>query len=222
MTDRGRPIRVVVVDDHEVVLKGLRLALESERDMRLVGEARSADEALPLITDLRPDVVLLDVRLGDHYGPEVCRRILAELPDTAVVMLTSYPQDTLVLQSLLAGAKGYVIKDVELIELKRMIRSVHKGNAVLDPKVTGHVISTMADPTTPRQADRPARRPALLSSSERQIVALVAEGLPNKEIADRLGLSAHTVKDRLDRIAEALGARSRVKIAVEALRRGLI
>ena len=220
MTDRVRPIRVVVVDDHEVVLKGLRLALESERDMRLVGEARCADEALPLIRDLRPDVVLLDVRLGDHYGPEVCRRILAELPDTAVVMLTSYPQDTLVLQSLLAGAKGYVIKDVELIELKRMIRSVHKGNAVLDPKVTGHVISTMADPTTP--ADKAARRSALLSPSERQIVALVAEGLANKEIAARLGVSAHTVKDRLDRIAEALGIRSRVKIAVEALRRGLI
>ena len=215
-------MRVAVIDDHDVVLKGLRLALESEPDMRLVGEARSADEAVRMVRDSRPDVVLLDVRLGDSYGPEVCRQILAILPEAAVVMLTSYPQDTLVLQSLLAGAKGYVIKDVELGELKRMIRSVHQGNSVLDPKVAGHVISTVAGPT-PRRTDRvPARATTLLSAAERQIIALVADGLANKEIAARLGVSAHTVKDRLDRIAAALGVRSRVKIAVEALRRGLI
>lgn len=214
-------MRVAVIDDHDVVLKGLRLALESEPDMRLVGEARSAAEAVRMVTDSRPDVVLLDVRLGDSYGPEVCRQILAILPEAAVVMLTSYPQDTLVLQSLLAGAKGYVIKDVELGELKRMIRSVNQGNSVLDPKVAGHVISTVAGPT-PRRADRAPARATLLSASERQLIALVAEGLANKEIAARLGMSTHTVKDRLDRIAAALGVRSRVKIAVEALRRGLI
>jgi DNA-binding NarL/FixJ family response regulator len=216
------PIRVAVVDDHAVVLHGLRLALEPEQDLQVVGEARTGVDAVRMVTETRPDVVLLDVRLGDSYGPDVCRQILATAPNTAVVMLTSYPQDSLVLQSLMAGAKGYVIKDVELAELKRTIRSVHQGNAVLDPKVAGHVISTAADRTARGPADGPARPTARLSAADARIIGLLSDGLTNKEIAVRVGLSPHTVKDHIDRISGALGVRSRVKVVVEALRRGLI
>lgn len=129
-------IRIAVVDDHEVVRQGLRPALELEPDMAVVGEARTGAEAIELARQHQPDVMLLDVRLGDLDGPEVCRRVLDIAPRTAVIMLTNYLQDGLVFRSLVAGAKGYVIKDVELVELKKMIRVVYQGGSVLDPKVT--------------------------------------------------------------------------------------
>src|SRR2546428_12354997 len=110
--------------------------------MAVVGEARTGEEALRIVADCKPDVVLLDVRLEGADGPEVCRRILEVAPGTAVVMLPNYIQDGFVLRSLMAGAKGYVIKDVQLSELKKMVRSVYRGGSVLDPKVTGQVILT--------------------------------------------------------------------------------
>src|SRR2546426_5340272 len=110
--------------------------------MAVVGEARTGEEALRIVADCKPDVVLLDVRLEGADGPEVCRRILEVVPRTAVIMLTNYLQDGFVLRSLMAGAKGYVIKDVQLSELKKMIRSVYRGCSVLDPKVTGQIILT--------------------------------------------------------------------------------
>src|SRR5262249_19013490 len=148
-------IRIVVVDDHEVVRHGLRLSLELEPDMAVIGEARTGEDALRIVVDEKPDVVLLDVRLDGADGPEVCRQILAVVPRTAVVMLTNYLEDGFVLRSLMAGAKGYVIKDVQLSELKKMIRSVFRGGSVLDPKVTAQVISTV---TT--SGDAPAARGA--------------------------------------------------------------
>ena len=125
-------LRLLVVDDHEVVRHGLRLSLELEPDMALIGEARTGEEALAIVADGKPDVVLLDVRLEGADGPEVCRRILEVAPRTAVVMLTNYDQDGFVLRSLMAGAKGYVIKDVQLSELKKMIRSVYRGVDEID------------------------------------------------------------------------------------------
>ena len=135
-------IRISVADDHQVVRHGLRLSLELEPDMVIVGEASNGTEAIHVAGETQPDVMLLDVRLGDIDGPEVCRRVLVASPKTAVVMLTNYQQDELILRSLLAGAKGYVIKDVDLDELKKMIRSVYRGASVLDPKVTKQVISS--------------------------------------------------------------------------------
>jgi two-component system NarL family response regulator len=216
-------IRIVVVDDHEVVRHGLRLSLELEPDMTLIGEARTGEEALTIVADGKPDVVLLDVRLEGADGPEVCRRILEVAPRTAVVMLTNYDQDGFVLRSLMAGAKGYVIKDVQLSELKKMIRSVYRGGSVLDPKVTGQVISTVA-----LAVDAPVVRPGgprqvtTLSDTDLTILRHLAEGLTDKQIAGRVHLSPHTVKDHLEKIRAVLDVGSRTEIVATALRRGLV
>lgn len=216
-------IRIVVVDDHEVVRHGLRLSLELEPDMALIGEARTGEEALAMVADGKPDVVLLDVRLEGADGPEVCRRILEVAPRTAVVMLTNYDQDGFVLRSLMAGAKGYVIKDVQLSELKKMIRSVYRGGSVLDPKVTGQVISTVA-----LAVDAPVVRPGgprqvtTLSDTDLTILRHLAEGLTDKQIAGRVHLSPHTVKDHLEKIRAVLDVGSRTEIVATALRRGLV
>jgi DNA-binding NarL/FixJ family response regulator len=217
-------IRIVIADDHQVVRHGLRLSLELEPDMVIVGEARTGSEAVHVAEDKHPDVMLLDVKFGDELdGPEVCRRILLVSPKTAIVMLTNYQQDTLILRSLLAGAKGYVIKDVELEELKKMIRSVYRGAAVLDPKVTSQVISSMVGRTPLAGSPQGGSRPAgSLSETDLSIIRYLSVGLTNKEIGARINLSPHTVKDHVEKISDLMGVRSRVEIVAEALRRGLI
>jgi DNA-binding NarL/FixJ family response regulator len=217
-------IRIVIADDHQVVRHGLRLSLELEPDMVVVGEARNGGEAVRVAEEKRPDVMLLDVKFGDELdGPEVCRRILLASPKTAIVMLTNYQQDTLILRSLLAGAKGYVIKDVELEELKKMIRSVYRGAAVLDPKVTSQVISSMVGRTPLGGSGQGPVRPAgSLSETDLSIIRYLSVGLTNKEIGVRINLSPHTVKDHVEKISDLMGVRSRVEIVAEALRRGLI
>ena len=216
-------IRIVVVDDHEVVRHGLRLSLELEPDMLVVGEARTGEEAVRMVVADRPDVVLLDVRLEGADGPEVCRRILEVAPGTAVVMLTNYAQDGFVLRSLMAGAKGYVIKDVQLSELKKMVRSVFRGGSVLDPRVTGQIILTAKS-----AAEAPAARPAgarkmtTLSDTDLAILRHLSDGLTDKQIAGRVHLSPHTVKDHLEKIRALLDVGSRTEIVATALRRGLV
>jgi DNA-binding NarL/FixJ family response regulator len=216
-------IRIVVVDDHEVVRHGLRLSLELEPDMAVVGEARTGEDALRIVVDQKPDVVLLDVRLEGADGPEVCRRILEVAPRAAVVMLTNYLEDGFVLRSLMAGAKGYVIKDVQLSELKKMIRSVFRGGSVLDPKVTAQVISTVT-----ASGDAPAARGAgrspvtALSDTDLAILRHLSAGMTDKQIAGRVHLSPHTVKDHLEKIRALLDVGSRTEIVATALRRGLV
>ena len=216
-------IRIAVVDDHEVVRHGLRLSLELEPDMMVVGEARTGEDAVHMVTTGRPDVVLLDVRLEGADGPEVCRRILEVAPSTAVVMLTNYMQDGFVLRSLMAGAKGYVIKDVQLSELKKMVRSVYRGGSVLDPKVTGQVILT-AKSAAEAPAVRPAgqRKMTALSDTDLAILRHLSDGLTDKQIAGRIHLSPHTVKDHLEKIRALLDVGSRTEIVATALRRGLV
>jgi DNA-binding NarL/FixJ family response regulator len=211
-------IRILVVDDHEIVRHGLKLSLELEPDMTVVGEARSGREAVEAARKCKPDVVLLDVRLGDIDGPEVCPRLLEAAPKAAVVMLTNHLQDDLVFRSLVAGAKGYVIKDVELDELKRMIRAVHGGHAVLDPKVTTSVISSLAGGGAAERRDRAAA----LTDADIRIVRLVSEGLTNREIAARVHLSPHTVKDHVKKLCDLFNVRSRAAAVAEALKRGLL
>ena len=218
-------IRMVVVDDHEVVRHGLRLSLELEPDMEVVGEARTGEDALRIVADCKPDVVLLDVRLEGADGPEVCRRILEVAPRTAVVMLTNYLEDGFVLRSLMAGAKGYVIKDVQLSELKKMIRSVFRGGSVLDPKVTAQVISTVTasgDMPAARVAGRRSVTVTALSDTDLAILRHLAAGMTDKQIAGRVHLSPHTVKDHLEKIRALLDVGSRTEIVATALRRGLV
>ena len=218
-------IRIVVVDDHEVVRHGLRLSLELEPDMAVIGEARTGEDALRIVVDEKPDVVLLDVRLEGADGPEVCRQILAVAPRTAVVMLTNYLEDGFVLRSLMAGAKGYVIKDVQLSELKKMIRSVYQGGSVLDPKVTAQVISTVTASGEMPAARGAGLRPVTvtaLSDTDLAILRHLASGMTDKQIAGRVHLSPHTVKDHLEKIRALLDVGSRTEIVATALRRGLV
>src|SRR5437899_5064065 len=205
-------INVAIVDDHEIVRAGLKQALERESDIVIVGEARTGNEAVHLAETLRPHVMLLDVKLEDGEGPDVCRRVLAASPGTAVVMLTSYCQDNIILKSLNAGAKGYLIKDVELGEVKRTIRAVYRGHSVLDPKVAPRVLPNATH----------GKPGASLSERDVTIIRYVAGGLTTKEIGGLVHLSAHTIKDRLEKIAAVFDVRSRAEIVAEAFRAGLI
>lgn len=215
-------IRVAVVDDHEIIRHGLRQTLAREADMDVVGEAGSGVDAIRLAEQLRPDVMLLDVKLDDLDGPEVCRRVLAVAPKTAVVMLTSYLQEAVVLRSLVAGAKGYVIKDVELGELKRTIRSVYRGHSVLDPKIASSVIASVVGKRNRSGSGRAALAPTMFADIDLMILQHLANGLTNKEIAPQVHLSAHTIKDHLEKIGAAFDVRSRTEIVAEAFRRGLV
>lgn len=221
MTRVRARIRILIVDDHHVVRHGLRQLLEREPDMEVVGEAGSGTEAVRVATEQQPDVVLLDVKLDDLDGPEVCRRIGAAAPGTAVVMLTSYLQDAVILRSLAAGAKGYLIKDVELHEVKRTIRAVHRGHSVLDPKVAARVIAKAMAPGA-KATNGKAVSQVALSETDLAILRHLAKGLTNKEIGAQVHLSAYTIKDHLEKIGTALAVRSRTEIVAEAMRAGLI
>ena len=214
---KGR-IRILIVDDHEVVRHGLRQALEREADMEIIGEAGTGMGAVRMAEGGRPDVVLLDAKLGDVDGADVCRRVLAVSPATAVVVLTAYLQDGVILRALAAGARGYLIKDVELAEIKRTVRAVYAGHSVLDPKVASRVIAN----ATTVNGKAVSRRAAVLSERDLAIVRYVARGLTNKAIAARVHLSPHTIKDRLEKIAAGFGVRSRSEIVAESIRAGLL
>ena len=211
-------IRILIVDDHEVVRHGLRHLLEREADMEIIGEAGTGLDAVRMAEGERPDVVLLDAKLGDVDGADVCRRVLAVSPATAVVVLTAYLQDGIMLQSLAAGARGYLIKDVELAEIKRTVRAVYAGHSVLDPKVASRVIAN----ATTANGKAVSPRAAMLSERDLVIVRCVAAGLTNKAIAARVHLSPHTIKDRLEKIAAGFGVRSRTEIVAESIRAGLL
>ena len=216
-------IRIVVVDDHQVVRQGLRYALSGEADMEIVGEARSGEEAVTQAQLHRPDLMLLDAKLDDMDGPEVCQRVVTVAPKTAVVILTSYLHDATILRSLVAGAKGYIVKDVEIADLKKMIRAVYRGNAVLDPRVTPHIIATVAGGRARRsKTTSTSKKASLLSETDLTIIRHLSHGLSNKEIAAQVHLSPHTVKDRLEKIRESLDARSRTEIVAAAFRTGLL
>lgn len=209
------PVRVLIVDDHEMVRTGLRTMLGDDPAVEVVAEAASGASGLALAREWRPDVVLLDARLPDMEGDEVCRRLGAEVPGAAVMMLTSYAEDELVRRCIRAGARGYLLKDIERLDLGRSIRALIRGDAVIDPKVAPVVLAAA------RQAGAAAaERPP--SERQRQILRLVAQGLSNREIAQRVHLSEHTVKGYVEELLQQLGARNRVQAAILATKRGWI
>jgi two-component system response regulator DevR len=215
VNQEGR-IRVLIVDDHEMVREGLMAMLQPERDFDVVGQTGSGAAVAELVETTQPDVVLLDARLPDLSGVEVCRRLRHSHPDVSVVILTTYTDPDLVQECLEAGARGYVVKDVERFSLKESIRAVYRGQAVLAPQVAGHVIES-ARTRQPAGSGR-----AALSGSQVAILRLISRGHSNREIAAEVHLSENTVKTHVQEIFRKLGVRNRVEAAILAGKSGWI
>ncbi len=212
---RAKKIAVLLVDDHEVVREGLRSLLARERGIEVVGEAGNATEAIAQATRVRPGVVVMDVRLPDRSGVEACREIRSADPTIQVIMLTSYADEEAVFNSILAGASGYLLKQIRGHELVRAIETVAAGQSLLDPAVTQKVLEKVKRLSSGGQPDEITQ----LSAQERKVLALVAEGKTNKEIAAALGLSDKTVKNYLSHVFEKLNLSRRAEAAAFFARR---
>ena len=205
-------IRVFLLDDHEIVRTGLRSLLESTEDLEVVGEAGTTAEALARIPALRPDVAILDVRLPDGSGVEVCREIRSQMPDTACIMLTSYADDEALFASIMAGSSGYVLKQVGGNSLVDDVRRVAAGESLLNPALTDRVLR--------RLREGPEEEPLLasLTGQERRILDLIAEGKTNRQIAEDMFLAEKTVKNYVSNLLTKLGMERRTQAASYATR----
>ena len=215
MTDR--PLRVLIVDDHEVVREGLRSLLNRREGISVVGEAGTVGTAVEEAARLRPDVVIMDVRLPDGSGVEACREIRQENPAARVIMLTSYADDEAVFASILAGAAGYLLKQTRGQALAEAIEAVAQGGSLLDPAVTQKVLERVRS----LGGRRPDDSLASLSDQEQKILLLIAEGKTNKEIAEEIFLSDKTVKNYVSSILSKLNLRRRAEAAAFIARKGL-
>jgi DNA-binding NarL/FixJ family response regulator len=205
-------ITVFLLDDHEIVRRGLAQLLESEPDITVVGEAGTAAQALARIPALRPDVAVLDVRLPDGDGVEVCRDVRSSVtPPPACLMLTSFSDDEALFAAIMAGAAGYQLKQVAGVDLVSAIRTVAAGGSLLDPRATAAVLERL------RRGDEPADpRLASLSPQERRILELIAEGMTNRQIGTELYLAEKTVKNYVSSLLHKLGFTRRTEAAVYA------
>jgi two-component system response regulator DevR len=204
--------RVFLLDDHEIVRRGLRELLEAEDDLEVVGEASTAEEALARIPPTRPDVAVLDVRLEDGNGIEVCRDIRSAHPEIQCLMLTSYADDEALFDAIMAGAAGYVLKQVRGDELIAGVRQVASGQSLLDPSLTTRVLERL------RSAPEEDERFAGLTEQERKILNLLAEGMTNRQIAAEMFLAEKTVKNYVSNILAKMGMQGRTEAAVYAAR----
>ncbi|PRH80763.1 DNA-binding response regulator [Streptomyces solincola] len=210
--DADRPTTVFLLDDHEVVRRGIHDLLDGEPDLSIVGEAATAEQALARVPALRPDVAVLDVRLPDGDGVAVCRELRSRQPDLACLMLTSFDDEEALLDAIMAGASGYVLKQITGTDLVSAVRTVASGQSLLDPGATGRVMARLrAGP-----ADEDDDGYASLTERERSVLELVGEGLTNREISRRLYISEKTVKNNISRLLAKLGVERRVQAAVIA------
>jgi DNA-binding NarL/FixJ family response regulator len=216
----GAPVRVVLADDQEMVRAGLRMLIDFQPDLEVVGEAADGLEAVEVVTRLRPDVVLMDVRMPRCDGIEAARRVLATVPDVAVVVLTTFDEDASLAEALRAGVSGFLLKTAPPEQLLHAIRTVAAGNGLLDPAVTLRVIAASAKSPAPDPGA--SARLATLTQRETDVLRLVAEGLTNAEIAAALFLGEATVKTYLSRMLTKLDLRDRVQAVAFAFRSGLV
>ena len=213
----GRPFRLLVVDDHEVVRQGLVALLDRRPNFQVVAEAGTVEEALAQARLHQPDIVIMDVRLPDGSGVEACRDIRAELPDTRVVMLTSFPDDEAVLSAIVAGAAGYLLKQIRARDLVAGLEAVGRGESLLDPAVTERVLARVRQIASGEIHDELAG----LTPQERKILLLVAEGMTNKAIAAEIFLSDKTVKNYVSSILAKLNLERRAQAAAFVARHRL-
>jgi two-component system response regulator DevR len=206
------PTRVFLLDDHEIVRRGLRELLEGEEGFAVVGEAGTAEEALARIPATNPEVAVLDVRLPDGNGVEVCREIRSRHPEVRCLMLTSFADDEALFSAILAGAAGYVLKQVRGTDLLDAIRRVAAGQSLLDPTVTARVLERLRVPQAPDESL------GSLTDQERRILDLIAEGLTNRQIGERMFLAEKTVKNYVSNVLMKLGMSRRSEAAAYAAR----
>jgi len=208
-------VGIVLVDDHAIVRQGLRSILERERDLRIVGEASTADEAMAVVERTRPAVVLLDLKLStgaDSQGLELCSRLTTRYPSLGVLVLTTFLDDNLVAQAIHRGARGYVIKDVDTTELVRAIRAVVRNESAFDSRSAAAMVRSLRV-----QPDQPA-----LTERELKVMELLAHGLSNKDIGKQLYISETTVKFHVRNLMRKLNAATRAEAVYEASKLGLI
>jgi two-component system response regulator DevR len=211
MRPMTEPTRVFLLDDHEVVRRGVRDLLEAEDDLTVVGEAGTAEEAVGRIPATSPDVAVLDVRLPDGDGVEVCREVRSRHPEIACIMLTSFADDEAVYAAIMAGAAGYVLKQVRGTELVDGIRRVARGESLLDPLVTTRILERIRH----SEADDEL---AGLTEQERKILELIADGLTNRQIGEHMFLAEKTVKNYVSNLLSKLGMSRRTEAAAYAAR----
>ncbi|MDH6437175.1 two-component system response regulator DevR [Streptomyces sp. SAI-144] len=207
------PIRVFLLDDHEVVRRGVHDLLNDEPDITVVGEAATVEQALIRVPALRPQVAVLDVRLPDGDGVTVCRELRSQMPELACLMLTSFDDEEALLDSIMAGASGYVLKQIKGSDLVSAVRTVAAGQSLLDPSATARLMARL------RQGQEPEPEPDALpglTDREREILALIGEGLTNRQIGQRLYLAEKTVKNHISRLLAKLGVERRIQAAVIA------
>jgi two-component system, NarL family, response regulator DevR len=205
-----RTIRVYLLDDHEVVRQGLTTLLDSHDDIAVVGQGGTTAQAREDIDRLQPDVCVLDARLPDGSGIEVCREVRAAYPDMLALILTSYDDDEALFSAIMAGAKGYVLKDIRGNDLVEAIRTVSGGGSLLDPLMTAKVMEKMRNP------DGESPQMQALTPQEKRLLALIGEGLTNREIAGRMFLAEKTVKNYVSSILAKLGVQRRTQAALMA------
>jgi DNA-binding NarL/FixJ family response regulator len=203
-------IKVFLLDDHEIVRRGVRELLEAEPDITVIGEAGTAQSALARIPALRPDVAILDVRLPDGDGVSVCREIRSQLPEIGCLMLTSFGDDEALFDAIMAGAAGYVLKQIRALDLVGAVRTVAAGGSLLDQEAATRVMRRMRD-----QAAR-SDPLAVLTAQERRILELIGEGLTNRQIGERMFLAEKTVKNYVSALFSKLGLERRTQAAVYA------
>jgi DNA-binding NarL/FixJ family response regulator len=208
------PLRVMLVDDHEVVRGGIRAMLQATDDIVVTAEAASVREAIDEAARARPDVIVMDVRLTDGSGIEATRQIRADRPESKVLMLTSFADDEALFASIMAGASGYVLKQINAAELLRAIRAVGRGESLLDPAVTTSVLDRLRKGKHLMQDEKLAR----LSPQEERILTAVADGKTNREIGDDLHLAEKTVKNYVTSVLSKMGVSRRTEAAVYAVR----
>jgi DNA-binding NarL/FixJ family response regulator len=206
------PVRVFLLDDHEIVRRGVRELLEAVDEFEVVGEAGTAAEALARIPPTKPDVALIDMRLPDGNGVEVCREVRSNEPEVHCLILTSYADDEALFDAIMAGASGYLLKQIKGTDLVDAIRRVGSGQSLLDPEVTARVLERL------RKGQEEDERLTRLTDQERKILDLIAEGLTNRQIAERMFLAEKTVKNYVSNMLAKLGMERRTEAAVFAAR----
>lgn len=211
-------IRLLLADDHNVLRQGMAQVLDAQPDIQVVAQAANGDEALRLVTEHRPHIVLMDINMPGLDGVAAARRITASFPETGVIILTMYRRDDYVFEAIKAGADGYLLKEVELEELLDAIRAVARGEAVIDSAIASRVLDEFRHPRPFREEEETVPE---LAERDLEILRLLAQGLSNQEIADRLFIAEKTVRNRLSGIFQQLHLENRTQAALYAIQQGI-